>query len=140
MADTDEWVSLATDLLEREKEEAELIILSQKTSEADACRSSASEEGDNFAESGSVADEYVASDVPLEPCAADSFWVQLLKSSTKHCKPGGVSSSTSVGVLAHALDVLQKALPSRPGRELWLGAHLYRTIDTLDPTPPRPPP
>ena len=100
MADTDEWVSLATDLLEREKEEAELIILSQKTSEADACRSSASEEGDNFAESGSVADEYVASDVPLEPCAADSFWVQLLKSSTKHCKPGGVSSSTSVGVLS----------------------------------------
>ncbi|CAE7234895.1 unnamed protein product [Symbiodinium sp. CCMP2592] len=101
----EEWADFATAFLREMREksaaEEELQVLSQDTSEADACRSSASSQGD---EGQSFImpfeDEDVDPGVPLLPSDDDSWWVQKLKDHTRDWDPRGGSSKSHVSVLS----------------------------------------
>ena len=96
-----DWVAFATESLQMAREEEDLMILSQETSEADACRSSASDEGDDPIDMAApLADKADDEDVPLKPFDSDTWWVQLLKTHTANVQPGGVPSSCRLTVLS----------------------------------------
>ena len=125
-ASDEDWAAFAAQSLEDGRREESLQILSQDTSEADACRSSASDEGDDPVEMAapllppSPDDE----DVPLKPSDADAWWVKLLKTCAANTKPGGVVPSGRVTLLSACSGGLTEGFALQAIRQLRNGKGL----------------
>ncbi|CAE7816659.1 unnamed protein product [Symbiodinium sp. CCMP2456] len=122
-SDEEDWAAFAAQSLEDGRREESLQVLSQDTSEADACRSSASDEGDDPVDMAapffppSPDDE----DVPLKPYDSDAWWVKLLKTCTATRKPGGVPLSRRVTLLSACSGGLTEAFALQAGRQVRIG-------------------
>ena len=120
----EDWAAFAAQSLEDSRKEQSLQILSQDTSEADACRSSASDEGDDPVEMAlpllppSPDDE----DVPLQPVDSDAWWVKRLKMCTANKKPGGVVPSGRVTLLSACSGGLTEGFALQASRRERAGA------------------
>ncbi|CAE7556051.1 unnamed protein product [Symbiodinium sp. CCMP2592] len=134
----EDWAAFASQSLEDGRREESLQILSQDTSEADACRSSASDEGDDPVEMAapflppSPDDE----DVPLKPSNGDAWWVKLLKTHTANKKPGGVVPSGLVTVLSACSGGLTEGFVLQEIRHLRKGTDLgidFKVVSVSDP-------